>query len=491
MPFRNPVILGFHPDPSIARRGEDYYLVTSSFEYFPGVPIFHSRDLVHWEQIGHVLSRDSQLPLDGCRPSGGIYAPTIRYHDGVFYMITTNVSGGGNFAVHAKDPAGPWSEPRYIDHQGIDPSLFFDDDGKVYYTGTSFENGRQGIALFEIDPVTGRKLSGTQIIWHGTGGRYPEGPHLYKIDGWYYLMISEGGTEFGHMVTMARSRSPFGEYETCPYNPILTHRDDMEGQISGTGHADLIQAHDGSWWMVFLAYRMSESYFHHLGRETFLCPAAWENGWLKVNGGKPITLAMDCGTLPAHPFPPLPKREDFKSGIGPAWNYLRNPDRQKYALGEDGLTLFGSECTLDDNASPTFLARRQEQFDGVFRTLVRPVHLARNAAVGITVYYGPQNHYDLYLTQMSLCLKKTIGDLSAVVFEQPWQGDCELEVSFDRLAYSFSYGKPGESRQTAGTALTRYVSTEATPCSFTGVYLGVFAMGDSACKFSWIEYEVK
>ena len=487
MPFMNPIIPGFHPDPSVTRRGEDYYLVTSSFEYFPGVPIFHSRDLVHWEQLGHVLERDSQLPLKGCRPSGGIYAPTIRYLDGMFYMITTNVSSGGNFIVHAKDPAGPWSEPNYIDHQGIDPSLFFDGDGKVYYTGTGGENGKPGIAMFEIDPMTGKKLSPTKIVWNGTGGRYPEGPHLYKIDGWYYLMISEGGTEFGHMVTLARSLQPFGPYELCPNNPILTHRNEMDSPIAGTGHADLIQAHDGSWWMVFLAYRLSESYFHHLGRETFLCPAVWENGWLKVNDGKPIALHMDCDTLQQSPYPPLPSQEDFRHGIGPEWNYLRNPDRQKYHWGDDGLTLTGSEHTLDDNASPTLLIRRQEQFDGTFRVHLHPVKLSEGAQTGITVFYGPSNHYELYLTETGICLKKTIGDLSAVVFQQPWQGDCELEVTFDRLTYRFSFGRPGEKKLTAGTALTRYVSTEATPCSFTGVYLGAYAQGDCIGNFQRIE----
>jgi len=483
MAFQNPVIPGFHPDPSIVRCGEDYYLVNSSFEYFPGVPIFHSRDLVHWEQIGHVLDRDSQLPLLGCRPSGGIYAPTIRYHDGMFYMITTNVSGGGNLIVHAQNPAGPWSEPVYVDQQGIDPSLLFDEDGKVYYTGTGVENGKQGIVMFEVDPMTGKKLSASKIVWQGTGGRYPEGPHLYNINGWYYLMISEGGTEFGHMVTMARSKFPFGPYEACPSNPILTHRDDMEGQIAGTGHADLVQAHDGSWWMVFLAYRMSESYFHHLGRETFLCPAVWENGWLKVNGGRPITLDMPCAAFPDVCVPSIPMQYDFKNGIGFVWNYLRNPDRSKYGCDENGLTLTGSENTLNDTASPTFLGRRQEQFDGMFSTIIKPIRMGQNGQAGLSVYYGPNNHYDFCLAASGIILKKTIGDLDAVVFTQPWQGECELEITFDRLQYTFAYGNPGEEKRKAGTALTRFVSTEVTPCSFTGVYLSMYAQGDCVCNF--------
>ena len=238
--FRNPIIPGFHPDPSIVRVGQDYYLVTSSFEFFPGVPIFHSRDLVHWRQIGHVLTRPSQLPLDGARASGGIFAPTLRYHDGTFYMITTNVTGGGNFYVTATDPAGPWSEPVWLKGQGgIDPSLLFDDDGTVYFAsnggGPGASEGR-GIYLSTLDPKTGALASRPRLVWGGTGKRYPEGPHLYHVNGYYYLLIGEGGTEYGHMVSIGRSRSPWGPYEACPRGPILTHRDTEADQpIQGTG----------------------------------------------------------------------------------------------------------------------------------------------------------------------------------------------------------------------------------------------------------------
>ena len=203
--YQNPILPGFYPDPSICRVGEDYYLVNSSFEFFPGVPLWHSRDLVNWEQKGYVLTRESQLPLRNGRTSGGIFAPTIRCHNGRFYMITTNVTDGGNFFVWTDDINGEWSDPVWIDHEGIDPSLFWDDDGKVYYAGTG--RYEQGIYQFEIDLETGKKLSDTKIIWKGTGGKCPEGPHMYKINSWYYLMIAEGGTEYGHKETIARSRS--------------------------------------------------------------------------------------------------------------------------------------------------------------------------------------------------------------------------------------------------------------------------------------------
>ncbi|MBQ3361089.1 MAG: glycoside hydrolase family 43 protein, partial [Prevotella sp.] len=191
--LRNPIIPGFHPDPSVCRVGDDFYLVNSSFQYFPGVPIFHSKDLVNWQQIGNVLDRESQLPLKGTSSWLGIYAPTIRYHEGTFYMITTNVGNGGNFMVTAKNPAGPWSEPIWLEQQGIDPSLWFE-NGKCYMVS----NPDNTIMLCEIDPVTGKQLTESKALWRGTGGRYPEGPHLYKKDSYYYLLISEGGTELAH-----------------------------------------------------------------------------------------------------------------------------------------------------------------------------------------------------------------------------------------------------------------------------------------------------
>ncbi|WP_171026096.1 MULTISPECIES: glycoside hydrolase family 43 protein, partial [unclassified Clostridium] len=219
MGFRNPIIPGYNPDPSVCRVGEDYYLVTSSFEDFPGVPVYHSRDMVNWEQIGYCLTRRSQLELKNCPPSRGIFAPVIRYHQGRFYMITTNVSHGGNFYVWTEDPAGEWSEPIFLAQGGIDPSLFFDDDGKVYLTSNQPTGGDWTIAQSEIDIATGQLLTKPRTVWTGTGGRHPEGPHLYKINGKYYLMIAEGGTELGHMETIARSDSPYGPFESCPHNP--------------------------------------------------------------------------------------------------------------------------------------------------------------------------------------------------------------------------------------------------------------------------------
>ncbi|HHE72603.1 MAG TPA: glycoside hydrolase family 43 protein, partial [Chloroflexi bacterium] len=282
--FRNPILSGFYPDPSICRVGDDYYLVNSSFEYFPGLPIFHSRDLVHWRQIGHVLDRPEQLNLDGVRPSGGLYAPTIRYHAGTFYVTNTLVDGPGpkgNFIVTATDPAGPWSEPVWLDDApGIDPSLFFDEDGRVWYVGNrhAFEGHYPGhceIWLQELDLENMTLVGERYLLWDGAlkGAVYAEGPHLYRVNDHYYLMIAEGGTGHDHAVTIARSDSITGPYYPNPRNPILTHRHlGQDYPIVGTGHADLVETQYGEWWMVALAMRPYDGYFYNLGRETFLIP---------------------------------------------------------------------------------------------------------------------------------------------------------------------------------------------------------------------------
>ncbi len=292
--FRNPIIPGFYPDPSICRVGENYWLVTSTFSYFPGVPVFHSRDLVNWEQVGHVLDRPSQLDLDGVQHSHGIFAPTIRFHEGRFYVITTLVGKKGNFIVTATDPAGPWSEPHWLeDAPGIDPSLFFDEDGRVWVTGTANAPdgtypGDNEIWMRELDPVAMQVTGSRYGLWRGAAknAHYPEAPHLYRVGGWYYLLIAEGGTEYHHAVTIARSKSLFGPYVGNPANPILTHRHlGKSAPIWNAGHADLVQTPAGEWWMVCLASRPYGGHFRNLGRETFLAPVIWEDEWPVVSPG--------------------------------------------------------------------------------------------------------------------------------------------------------------------------------------------------------------
>ena len=290
MTVQRPVLPGFHPDPSICRVGDTYYLVTTSFEYAPGVPIFRSTDLRSWEQIGHVLDRPSQLDVSKAGPSGGIFAPTLRHHDGRFWMITTNWSDdGGQLLVHAEDPAGPWSEPvRIPSAMGIDPDLAWDDDGTCLMSYAGFgPDGGEGIVQSAIDPLTGEVLTERRWLWSGTGGKFPEGPHLYRIGEWWYLLIAEGGTERGHAVTIARSRSPQGPFESNPANPLLTHRGTDE-PVQNTGHADLVERPDGGWAIVYHGVRArgSSPEWHVLGRETFADEVVWDG---RLAGARPGT----------------------------------------------------------------------------------------------------------------------------------------------------------------------------------------------------------
>jgi xylan 1,4-beta-xylosidase len=497
--YHNPVLPGFYPDPSVCRVGEDYYLVTSSFEYFPGVPIFHSRDLVHWRQIGHCLTRASQLPLAGIASSRGVFAPTLRYHDGRFYLVTTNVSFGGNFFVWTDDPAGEWSEPIFLWQGGIDPSFCFD-EGRVYLTSNG-DGPRRGIYQCEIDPQTGAQLAETRYLWAGTGGRFPEAPHLYHIGDYYYLLIAEGGTEYGHMVTVARSTNPWGPFEACPHNPLLTHRDEDLPPIQGTGHADLIQAHDGSWWMVFLGFRPQQGLYHHLGRETFLAPVAWTaDHWPLISPTKTVQLRMEAATLPAHPWPSEPVCDDFDTPrLRFCWNFLRNPDPASWSLTErpGWLRLHGSALTLDDEASPAFLGRRQQHFACQVRTLLHFSPERDGEEAGLTVLMNNCHHYEIALTRLNgerqIIVRRRIGDLSAIVERATIRTDMvELSIQAHADRYVFAYAPPGTPARELATGSTRYLSTEVAG-GFTGVYFGLYATGNrdggaQPADFDWFEY---
>ncbi|MFH0878708.1 MAG: glycoside hydrolase family 43 protein [Lentisphaerota bacterium] len=500
MMYQNPVISGFHPDPSVCRVGEDYYLVNSSFEYFPGVPLFHSRDLIHWRQIGHCLTRKSQLPLDKAVCSGGIFAPTIRHHQGVFYMVTTNFTQGGNFFVTTKDIRGEWSDPIWVDQPGIDPSLFFDEDGKVYFTST----GERGISQSEVDVATGKRNTDIKVIWSGTGGSYPEGPHLYKIQGWYYLMIAEGGTEYGHMETMARSRSPWGPFEPCPRNPILSHRSTIL-PIQATGHADLVQAQNGSWWLVFLGIRPARwERLHHLGRETFLSPVHWaDDGWPVIGVEGRVDLEMEADATMWHPeYHELPGRDDFNQpSLKPCWNFLRNPNEQDWSLSErpGWMRLRGSAVSLDEADSSAFVGRRQEHFDCRVATLMDFQPSGEGEEAGLTVLRTNLHHYDLarawYKGADRIILRRRIGPLVAVEATAPApSGPVVLIVTADRDKYQFSFSTLGGSAVPLGEGESRYLSSEVTG-GFTGVYFGLYSTGHGrACSspawFDGLDYTV-
>jgi hypothetical protein len=287
-----PVLPGFYPDPTICRVGDDYYLAHSSFEYFPGVPIWHSRDLLSWTQLGHVLTRRSQFARGDGRPSSGIYAGTLRHHDGRFVYVTTNVNDfeAGQLVVQADDPAGPWSDPvRVPGAIGIDPDLVWDADGQCFLTwkAMSFTEGEVGILQARLDLASGRLLDPPYPVWQGSGLDAVEGPHLYEVGGCWYLMLAEGGTERGHAVTVARGSSPSGPFESCPHNPVLTSRSTIS-PVQNTGHADLVRTADGDWAAVYLGTRPRGSTpgFHVLGRETFVAGVGWVDGWPVFDQGR-------------------------------------------------------------------------------------------------------------------------------------------------------------------------------------------------------------
>jgi xylan 1,4-beta-xylosidase len=307
-----PIIAGFYPDPSICRLGDDYYIANSSFEYSPGVPIWHSPDLRHWNQVGHALRGPSPLPHGAPPASSGIYAPTLRNHDGRFWLVTTDIGEiqRGHLIVSAEEAAGPWSEPVHTAGAiGIDPDLCFDEAGVCHLTWASFSPQLHGIVTVQVDPMTGQLLGEPHLLWPGSGLAAPEAPHLYRIDSWWYLMLAEGGTERGHAVTIARSRSLNGEWEPAPTNPILSHRS-LAVPVQNTGHADLVELPDGAWAMVYLGVRPRGRTpgFHTNGRETFLAGVDWLDGWPVVVEGRFEAVEVDRSFTETFPEGPLHPR---------------------------------------------------------------------------------------------------------------------------------------------------------------------------------------
>ena len=505
--FHNPIIPGCYPDPSICRVGNDYYTVHSSFEFFPGVPIFHSKDLVNWRQIGHCLTRKSQLKLDKIRASGGIYAPTIRYHKGTFYMITTGVDCGGNFYVTAKAPAGPWSEPVWLDRSGIDPSLFFDDDGTVYYCRHEGQ-GDGYIAQRTLNLKTGKLEGPLKKIWGGTGGIWAEGPHIYKINGKYYLMISEGGTSYDHMVTIARSDSVWGPFESNPKNPILTHRNRPDHPIQAIGHADLVETIDG-WWLVCLGIRPQGGRFHHIGRETFLAPVSWgEDGWPTINDNGTLELTLPAPKLPRHPFKATSARDDFDDDkLALQWNFLRNPYKDDFSLtARPGyLRLNGSAVTLNDQDSPAFVGRRQTDFNCTALTLLEFDPKNESDEAGLVARGFDKFHYEIGITlrqgKRQVFLRRVLKGqtIGPVEYADVQPGPVTLSVKASELSYEFSYKTSTSDSKVLGKAPTKDLSMErissAGAFCFTGVYFGMYATGNgkkstTPADFDWFDFIV-
>ncbi|MCS0582239.1 glycoside hydrolase family 43 protein [Massilia pinisoli] len=389
--FVNPVISGYAPDPSITRVGDDYYLVTSSFVHYPGLPIYHSRDLVTWTQIGNAIDRPGQVDFSGMKVSAGLMAPSISYHDGLFYIVCTNRK---NFVITARDPAGPWSDPVTFEFDGIDPSLFWDEDGKAYIVnngapqGGALYPGHRAIWLQEFDPAT-RTMTGPrrQIIDGGadlsTRPFWTEAPHLYRKGGYYYLIDAQGGTGEQHAEVVFRSRAITGPYENYAGNPILTQRDlpDNRAHAVGTaGHAEFVQTPDGQWWSVFLATRNYGPDLYNIGRETFLLPVTWKDGWpVILERGKPVPFVVERPGLPREPRPAQPQSGDYayaddftgrKLGLG--WMSVRIPAAAPYTLDHGSLVLKAGEGGIGDiHHVPAFVGRKQAHAIATVSTALR------------------------------------------------------------------------------------------------------------------------
>ncbi|MGQ4382558.1 glycoside hydrolase family 43 protein [Streptomyces sp. SAS_270] len=483
--FAGPVVPGFHPDPSVCRVGDDYYLACSSFEYFPGIPLFHSRDLVHWTRIGNALDRPEQLRLPTSMPSsGGIYAPTLRHHDGRFWLIVTNCSeGGGNLLVTATDPAGPWSDPTWLpDVPGIDPDLAWDEDGTCWCTVA-------GVSQVALDPYTGRTLGEPRRLWSGgPGAKAPEAPHLYRIGDYWYLLIAEGGTERGHGISIARGLSPNGPFEPCPANPILTHRG-TDHPVQNTGHGDLVQAPDGSWWMVFLGARPHGGTpgWHVLGRETFLAPVTWEDGWPVVGD---ILAPGDDG--PGDPY-----HDDFDlTELHASWISVRDRSAEHCTTKErpGSLTLRARGTSLDE-PDAVFIGRRQQHHACQARASVDPAQ----GCGGLAVRLDEQHHYDIEADGTEVRVVSRVGSVRAVVATLPVPaGPVVLGVRITEPPerydprtgpdlVSLGVERPDGTFAPLATLDGRYLSTEVAG-GFTGRVIGLYA-AQGVVHFDWFGYE--
>jgi xylan 1,4-beta-xylosidase len=422
--YLNPILAGFHPDPSICKAGNKFYLINSSFAYFPGLPIFESTDLVNWKQLGHVIDRKEQADFSGTGVSRGLYAPTIRYNKGAFYVICTNVSGGGNFIVTAKEPQGPWSNPILIpEANGIDPDIFFDEDGKVYIShngpppnNVSVHNGHRAIYMFEYDIVNKKMIGESKLIVNGGTDMakkpvWIEGPHIIKKDGFYYLICAQGGTGYNHSEVVFRSKNVFGPYESYENNPTLTqsHLDpNRKNQITTTGHADFVQLPNGDWWSVFLGCRPYGNDLYNTGRETFMMPVEWKNGWPEIVGGnKPLPFVNKKPDLPSSKEKAKPmtgnfiSRDDFNGDkLGFEWNFIRTPLERWYELNDGKLYIKPRKESIRTETNFSFIGRRQQhlQFEAATKLSCNLTNTLQAAGL---VAFQNEKHYLLLGKQLN------------------------------------------------------------------------------------------
>jgi alpha-N-arabinofuranosidase len=473
--YLNPIVAGFYPDPSLCRVGDDYYLVNSAFNYFPSIPIWHSKDLVNWTQIGNVIDRPSQFAMRGGAVQSGTYAPTIRYHNGTFYVVCTFVGGIGNFYVTAKNPTGPWSEPVQLRGVGgIDPSFFFDDDGKCYITSCddppqSQYNGHRAIKLVEVDleqkTTVGEK---TVLVNGGTDiSQQPvwcEGPHLYKILGGYLLMCAQGGTSIAHSEVIFKSDALLGPYVPWTNNPIITARDlpaDRPNPVSCTGHADLVQTQNGELFAVFLGCQPYQNGFYNTGRQTFMLPVKWENGWPSILPPQtPVPLTVKKPNLPADKPAGVPTTgnisftDNFDSDtLAFRWIGLRKPTSQWYAISkaDKALLLEPRADLLSGTGNPTYLAVRQQNNDFNCGVTLTAQPKTVNCTAGLAAFQNEGHYY-------AINVKIESGHLAEISLEQP-------------------AGGRGFGRRGGGGAPPRVLATEKLPDNLASIKLEIEGAG--------------
>lgn len=491
MKYQNPIISGFYPDPSICSKDGIYYLINSSFEYFPGIPIFKSADLVNWSQVGNCLTRKSQFDLKGVRCSGGIFAPTIRYYNGLFYIITTCVNNNGfkNFYIYTDNPEKEWSDPIYIEIEGIDPSFFWED-------GRSFVQYANCGEIFqvEIEIVTGNIIEGPHVITKGCGGRDTEGPHMWKKNGFYYLMLAEGGTREGHMVTMMRSKSVWGPFEASPYNPVISNKDRPREVLQCIGHADLICDENNKNYLVALGTR---HYKHRtiLGRETMLTPTYWtDDGWLRVENGymafenetsydgqqeknKSIFIDMNSGNLPVEVITPrYCKYEDIKFSNG-------------------AMYIKGNDYTLDETEECMIIALRQTEYDFEINTKIRFCPNDSKDESGLVMMMDNYHYMSLFISKRNdedaLVLRKKVADIiTEEVYHLNNKDFVKLWIKGSKEKYYFGYLDEDNKRVVIGESFTKHLSSESCFSPFTGVVGGVYIIGNNESCVNEFKYTI-
>lgn len=419
---RNPILSGYYPDPSVTRVGDDYYLVLSSFAHYPGLPIFRSKDLVNWTQIGNAIERPEQLDFTGMRTSQAVFAPDISYHQGTFYIANTCVECGGNFVITAKNPAGPWSKPIWLPFEGIDPSIFWEGD-RAYIVNNRAPaeppryDGHRAIWIQEYDWRAGKMVGeSTQLVNGGVDiSKKPvwiEGPHILKKDGWYYLTAAEGGTSVNHSQVVLRSKNLRGPFVPYPDNPILTQRDldpARPNPITSAGHAKLVETQNGEWFATFLAVRPYEGDFYNIGRETFLLPVTWKDGWpVILPKGETIPFASRAPKLPAQTPGPVPTTGDFGyvdefdgDKLAMQWVGVRTPKRPFYHLEAGDLVLDRGTPIGDLSGVPAFVGRRQQHHVATVSTTVRFDPGADGERGGLAAMQSDRNYLFFGVTRIA------------------------------------------------------------------------------------------